>query len=137
VLRDIELLDASYQRAIEQGSENEFGLWLPDSRSLEAAKLYFMQAYPMLMTELRRLIAPELFHLFEGEHLPERLAESLGKIWSLSPKQVVDRLDLTAQLFDLVLSSFGMRQEMYEMYKAGSPDRAARYFWNAFQHSEC
>ncbi|HEX7841664.1 MAG TPA: 4-hydroxyphenylacetate 3-hydroxylase N-terminal domain-containing protein [Kofleriaceae bacterium] len=136
VLRDIELLDASYERSIEHGFENEFGLWVPHMRSLEAAKVYFMQSYPSLIQELRRLMAAELFHLVDGERMPEVLADALGKAWGVSRENLTKRLELTHELFDLAVSSFGVRQELYEMYKAGSPDRAARGFMKQFADSE-
>ena len=136
VLRDIALLDADYRQAIAQATENEYGVWVPDSRLLEAAKLYFAQAYPMLMEELRRLLGPELFHLFDGSALPAPLAEALGRVWGFSSQGVRQRLQLTAELFDLAVSSFGLRQELYEMHKAGSADTIARSFWKEFQISE-
>ena len=136
VLRDIELLDASYERSIEHGFENDFGLWVPEMRSLEAAKVYFMQSYPSLVQELRRLMAADLFQLFDGARMPEVLAGALGNAWGVPKEDLARRLALTHELFDLAISSFGVRQELYEMYKAGSPDRAARGFMRQFADSE-
>jgi 4-hydroxyphenylacetate 3-monooxygenase len=136
LLRDIALLDADYQQAIERATQNAHGVRVPDSLLLEAAKLYFAQAYPRLMDDLRHLLGPELFHLFDGAALPPPLAEALGRAWGFSPAGVVQRLQLTAELFDLAVSSFGMRQELYEMHKAGTADTIARSFWKEFHPSE-
>ena len=136
VLRDISVTEATYHQAIERAAVNAYGVWIPDGRLLDALKLSFAQAYPQLMEELRRVLGPELFHLFDDAALPAPLAEALGRAWGFPADGVRRRLALTAELFDLAASSFGLRQEMYEMHKAGTADSIARSFWSEFQQSE-
>ncbi|WP_281887481.1 4-hydroxyphenylacetate 3-monooxygenase, oxygenase component [Paenibacillus sp. YYML68] len=104
---------------------DQWGLWMPDPKPLNAACLYFAQVYPRI-AELVQLIgasglvgAPSLAS-FESPLRPQ--LESYLQTGTMS---ATERVKLFRLAWDATMSAFGTRQTLYERFFFGDPARLA------------
>jgi 4-hydroxyphenylacetate 3-monooxygenase len=134
-LRDLALLRACRESAVESGCLNEVGVYVPKLFALNAARTFFMESYPKLVSQLRHVVASEIYHLFDPSPRPE-VETMLREQWNVDSDHIVERQRLTLALHDLLASEFAVRQELYEAHYLGSERRNAIRIWD--QHrDEC
>jgi len=130
-IRDLGLLVACQRSAIDDGALSALGVFTPALFPLNSARVFFIDAYPRIVGQLRHIIGGELYHLFSTEAMERGAAEILGARWGLAGGEIAARERLTACLYDLFLSDFGTRQELYEAHYIGSERRNAIRMWDA------
>ena len=131
-LRDRDIMQSLLDRSIEKSVTNRFGLHCPDAETIDTAKIYFMESYPRIIAAFREHFGYEIFQLFPPHSSPAALTSNLSKQWGLTETDTKSRLELVAILHDLLLSSYGGRQELYEAYFSGNPKRGLIYYWNKY-----
>ena len=130
-IRDLGMLLACQRTAVNDGTSSSVGVFTPDLFPLNAARVFFIDAYPRIVGQLRHIVGGELYHLFSTQAMESGAAEVLGAQWGLPAGDIPARERLTACLYDLFLSDFGTRQELYEAHYIGSERRNAIRMWDA------
>lgn len=130
-IRDLGLLTACHRSAVDGGALNSVGVFTPDYFPLNAARVFFIEAYPRIIGQLRQTVGGELYHLFSTQAMESGAVEVLASQWGVPPGDIGRRERLTACLYDLLLSDFGTRQELYEAHYIGSERRNAIRMWDA------
>lgn len=130
-IRDLGMLVACQRSAVNDGALSPVGVFTPDLYPLNAARVFFIDAYPRIVGQLRHLLGGELYHLFSARAMEGGAAEILAARWGTPAPEIGKRERLTACLYDLLLSDFGTRQELYEAHYIGSERRNAIRMWDA------
>ena len=132
ILRDLTILNSLQAESLAR-AEPRGECWQPHDQTIEAAKIYFMECYPKIIARLREDLGPQLFYLFRAEDLDATVREELGRQWGIDEATLSDRQELTGVLHDLLASSFGVRQELYEQFYAGNPRNGVAGFWRNYR----
>ncbi|MEM7647358.1 MAG: 4-hydroxyphenylacetate 3-hydroxylase N-terminal domain-containing protein, partial [Pseudomonadota bacterium] len=130
-LRDLTILKSLQNEALLH-AETVGGCQQPNSKIIETAKIFFMESYPKTISSMRELWGPHLLYLFEGDDLVEDIIDQLSVQWGIANSDVVNLQKRLLPLFDLLLSSFGSRHELYEKHYAGTPKRVFANYWKTY-----
>ena len=127
-LRDLQILKALQNQALEQCDKIQ-SCWQPSVPVIEAAKMFFMESYPKIVSSLRIDMGADMFSLFTRDEIDPATALELCDQWGISADAFGKRQEVVMLLFDMLVSTFGVRHELYEQYFAGSPQRAISNYW--------
>ncbi len=130
------MLTAETMRAFLNWSEanakmNEWGLMTPDFRPINSARNLWPRAAPALATVVKQIGASGLMAVPPEEVLESAVRPDVDRYYQAKTVDAKERLKLFKLAWDLVGSSFGGRQELYERFFFGDPVRmaSAYYAW--------
>ncbi|MBS1982528.1 MAG: hypothetical protein JST16_00035 [Bdellovibrionales bacterium] len=130
-LRDLNILQALQSESLRLAQR--FGnLMQPNSEKIETAKVFFMERYAHLVHALKCSMGGELFYPFKARDMGAQVINELCAQWDIAEGDLHKKQNVSMLLFDLVLSTFGSRHELYEQYFAGLPARVFSGYWNSY-----
>ncbi len=128
----LETLKALLTRAEEHATLDRHGTMTPDKATLGTARAYFPQAYPRMVEILQLLGASGLIMLpSEGERRGP-MADAIDKYLQANNLAAEERLRLFRLAWDMTISAFGGRQNLYEKYFFGDPVRNQAALYHAY-----
>jgi 4-hydroxyphenylacetate 3-monooxygenase len=131
ILRDLQILKSLQNQAIENCQMVHLCMQ-PNEELIEAAKVYFMERYHKIISDLREELGPDLFYLFSSKEVNDRISGELCKQWGISKEVFENRQNISVVLFDLLISTFGVRHELYEQFYAGNPKKNVGNYWTNY-----
>jgi 4-hydroxyphenylacetate 3-monooxygenase len=119
----LEAMRAFWTRAEEEARENAYGLLVPDRGALDGARNLYPRLYPRLREILQQIGASGLITLPSEKDFKGPLAPLLEKYLQGATLEAKERVALFRLAWDMTLSGFGARQELYERFFFGDPVR--------------
>jgi len=128
----LETLKALLTRAEERAAPDANGTFTPDRATMDVARAYFPQAYPRMVEILQLLGASGMIMLpSEGERLGP-MADAIDKYLQAGTLAAGERLRLFRLAWDMTISAFGGRQNLYEKFFFGDPVRNMSALYGAY-----
>src|SRR5213592_4407826 len=121
-----ELLRACMRSAEADATLDEWGVMCPVQLQIELTRNLFMTAYPR-MTEILELLGSSSFMIVPSEaDFQSPVAPDIAQYLATDTATARDRVKLFRLAWDIVGSSFGSRQVLYERFFASDPLTRAR-----------
>lgn len=131
----LETLESLLTRAEERATPDEHGTMTPDRATMNTARAYFPQVYPRMVEILQLLGASGMIMLpSEGERSGP-MADAIDKYLQSSTLAAGERLRLFRLAWDMTISAFGGRQNLYEKFFFGDPVRNQAALYHAYDMS--
>ncbi|GBD40258.1 4-hydroxyphenylacetate 3-monooxygenase oxygenase component [bacterium HR38] len=128
----LEAMRAFWTRAEEEARENAFGLLVPDRGALDGARNLYPRLYPRLREILEQIGASGLITLPSERDFKGPLAPLLEKYLQGATLEAKERVALFRLAWDMTLSGFGARQELYERFFFGDPVRMYQTLFSVY-----
>ncbi len=109
---------------------NRWGIMTPDYRPLNSARNLWPRVAPALAATIKQIGASGLMAIPPEEALSSPARPMIDKFYQAKTADAEDRIRLFKLAWDLVGSSFGGRQELYERFFFGDPVRMATNYYN-------
>ena len=110
--------------AAEEGAEfDSYGTLTPAKAPLNAARNLYPQLYPRMVEILQLLSASGIIMIPSEKDLQGPKGEDISKYLQASNANAAERIKLFRLAWDMTLSSFGARQNLYEKFFFGDPVR--------------
>lgn len=123
IIVTLEIMRALEVAAREGATLNQYGVMTPARGPLDAARNYYPAIYPRL-NELLQLLGASGIIMMPGKADREGpLGPMISKYLQAAGASAEDRLRLFRLAWDMTMSSFGGRQNLYEKFFFGDPVR--------------
>ncbi|MBB6099032.1 4-hydroxyphenylacetate 3-monooxygenase [Deinobacterium chartae] len=119
----LEILRALEIAAVEGATPNAYGVMTPARGPLDAARNYYPQVYPRLNELIQLLGASGIIMMPTRADREGPMGPHIAKYLQAGNASAEERLRLFRLAWDMTLSSFGARQNLYEKHFFGDPVR--------------
>ena len=119
----LEVLKALRTQAEETAELDRWGTMTPGKDALNAARNYFPQVYPRMVEVLQLLSASGLIMIPTEADQSGPMADAIDRFLQASNATAQERIQLFRLAWDMTISSFGGRQNLYEKFFFGDPVR--------------
>ncbi len=123
IIIDLEVMKALKTAAEEHAELDAYGTMTPAKGPLNAARNLYPQLYPRLVEILQLLSASGLIMIPTEADLHGPLGDRIEKFLQARNASAEERIRLFRLAWDMTLSSFGARQNLYEKFFFGDPVR--------------
>lgn len=128
----LEIMKALRVAAEEGAAPNEYGVMTPARGPLDAARNYYPQVYPKLNELIQLLGASGIIMMPTKADREGPLGAQIAKYLQAGNASAEERLKLFRLAWDMTLSSFGARQNLYEKHFFGDPVRMASALYEVY-----
>jgi 4-hydroxyphenylacetate 3-monooxygenase len=111
---------------------NRWGITTPDYTALNSARNLWPRVSPALATVIKQTGASGLMAIPPEEVLNSPARPRIDRYYQSKLANAEERIGLFKLAWDLVGSSFGGRQELYERFFFGDPVRIASNYYNSY-----
>ena len=132
----LEILKALRTQAEETATLDAYGTMTPGKQALDAARNYFPQVYPRMVEILQLLAASGLIMIPTEAERKGPMADAIDKFLQASNLPADERIRLFRLAWDMTISSFGGRQNLYEKYFFGDPVRTQSALYQGYDLSK-
>lgn len=123
----------AFLRAAEVDAQiDEWGLMTPDFGPLNAARNWYPRIYPRLVEILQILGASGLMAIPSEADFASPIRPELDKYLQGKTMNAQERVQLFRLAWDISMSAFGQRQNLYERYFFGDPVRMAGALYQGY-----
>lgn len=129
----LEILKALRTQAEETATLDAYGTMTPGKDALNAARNYFPQVYPRMVEVLQLLAASGLIMIPTEAERRGPMADAIDKYLQASNSGADERIRLFRLAWDMTISSFGGRQNLYEKYFFGDPVRTQSALYQGYE----
>lgn len=129
----LETLKAYRTQAEATAELDEFGTMTPGRAALDAARNYFPQVYPRMVELLQLLAASGLIMIPTEADRHGPMADAIDKFLQARNVDADERIRLFRLAWDMTISGFGGRQNLYEKYFFGDPVRTQGSFYQSYE----
>ncbi|MFA5550435.1 MAG: 4-hydroxyphenylacetate 3-monooxygenase, oxygenase component [Trueperaceae bacterium] len=129
----LETLKAFRTQAEATAQPDEFGTLTPGKAALDAARNYFPQVYPRLVELLQLLAASGLIMIPTEADRHGPMADAIDKFLQARNVDADERIRLFRLAWDMTISGFGGRQNLYEKYFFGDPVRTQGALYQSYE----
>lgn len=119
----LEVLKALRTQAEETATVDRWGTMTPGKDALNVARNYFPQVYPRMVEVLQLLAASGLIMIPTEADQGGPMADAIDRFLQASNATAQERIQLFRLAWDMTISSFGGRQNLYEKFFFGDPVR--------------
>jgi len=119
----LEVLKALRTQAEETATLDRWGTMTPGKDALNVARNYFPQVYPRMVEVLQLLAASGLIMIPTEADQGGPMADAIDRFLQASNATAQERIQLFRLAWDMTISSFGGRQNLYEKFFFGDPVR--------------
>ncbi len=119
----LEIMKALRTQAEETAFLDAYGTMTPGKDAVNAARNYFPQVYPRMVEILQLLSASGLIMIPTERDRNGPMADSIGKFLQARNADSETRIKLYRLAWDMTISAFGGRQNLYEKFFFGDPVR--------------
>lgn len=120
---NLEVMKALKTASEEGAALDAYGTMTPAKGPLSAARNLYPQLYPRMVEVLQLLSASGLIMIPTENDRKGPMGESIGKFLQARNANSDERIKLFRLAWDMTLSSFGARQNLYEKFFFGDPVR--------------
>ncbi len=128
----LEAMRAFWTRAEAQATVNRYGLLVPDRAALDGARNLYPRLYPRLREILQQIGASGLITLPSEKDFEGPMGPYLQKYLQSATLPAQQRAALFRLAWDMTLSGFGARQEIYERFFFGDPVRMYQTLFSVY-----
>lgn len=128
----LEAMRAFWTRAEEMARPNAYGLLVPDRGAIDGARNLYPRLYPRIREIIQQIGASGLITLPSEEDFKGPLRPHLEKFLQGATLSARERVALFRLAWDMTLSGFGARQELYERFFFGDPVRTYQTLYNVY-----
>ncbi len=132
----LEIMKGLEVAAREQAEPNEYGVMTPARRPLDAARNYYPANHARLPELLQLLGASGIIMMPSKADREGPLGEQIARFLQAGNASAEDRLRLFRLAWDMGMSSFAGRQELYERYFFGDPVRMHSALYEVYDSTE-
>jgi 4-hydroxyphenylacetate 3-monooxygenase len=129
IINDVEMLRACVDSAERNARPGPGGTIVPAAEPLWSIRTTFHRMYPRMIGHLQQLGAGGLMLLPTEKDLASGIGPDIRRYYQAANAGAEDRIRLFRLAWDIVGSTWGSRQELYERFFSGDPVRlmSARY----------
>ena len=131
----LEILKALRTQAEETATIDAYGTMTPGKQALDAARNYFPQVYPRMVEILQLLGASGMIMIPTEDEFKGPNADAVDKYLQAKNVSAVERIKLFRLAWDMTISSFGGRQNLYEKFFFGDPVRTQCSLYQGYDAS--
>ena len=131
----LEILKALRTQAEETATLDAYGTMTPGKAALDAARNYFPQVYPRMVEILQLLAASGLIMTPTKAELTGPNADAVDKYLQARNVGAAERIRLFRLAWDMTISAFGGRQNLYEKFFFGDPVRTQCALYQSYDAS--
>jgi 4-hydroxyphenylacetate 3-monooxygenase len=128
----LEAMRGFWTRAEVEAKPNAFGLICPDRGALDGARNLYPRLYPRMREIIAQIGASGLITLPSERDFAGPLGPMLNKYLQAASLEASERVGLFRLAWDMTLSGFGARQELYERFFFGDPVRMHQTLFNVY-----
>ena len=132
LINHTELIRCCLLTAEAEGAVNDYGIYLPATGPLNAAKFQFSDMFRRACEAIQIIGAGGLVMVPSFAELDGPLAADVNTYYQAANADARRRIKLFRLAYDAAMSSFSGRQQLYERYFAGDPVRAAGGLYHAY-----
>lgn len=129
----LEALKGLVYSSEKQAKKNQWGVMTPDIMPLQAASIYYPKIYPRLIEIIKLLGASGLVSIpTEADFASEEIGADLRRYLQTTTKDGKEKVRLFRLAWDVTMSAFGSRQELYERFFFGDPVRMSSVLYKNY-----
>lgn len=132
IIVTLEIMKALQVAAVDGAALNCWGVMTPARGPLDAARNYYPAIYPRLNEIIQLLGASGIIMMPSKADREGPMATFIAKHLQAANASAEDRLRLFRLAWDLTLSSFGSRQNLYEKHFFGDPIRMSSALYEVY-----
>jgi 4-hydroxyphenylacetate 3-monooxygenase len=125
MITTVETLRACLRAAEADAHMDKWGQWMPARAPLDTARNLFPKLYPRMIEIIQLNCSSSLMAAPSEADFNSPLRPDLDRYLATAGAPAQDRVALYRLAWDLAGSAFGGRQELYERFFFGDPDRMA------------
>jgi len=129
---NLELMKACLRAAEADAAVDQWGLMCPHRPPLDVARNAFPKMYPRMREILQLLSSSSLMMIPPESALDSPVAADIDRYLAAANLDARDRLKLFRLAWDVACSAFGGRQELYERFFFGDPQRMASALYQIY-----
>ena len=130
VIMALETMKALLSSSESKGRINEWGIFAPDYTPLNTARNLWPRIAPSLVSVIKQIGASGLIAIPPEAIMNSPIRHDVDKYYQAKLANADERLRLFKLAWDVVGSSFGGRQELYERFFFGDPVRMASAYYS-------
>lgn len=119
----LEAMKGFWARAERDAKPNQYDLLCPDRGAIDGARNLFPRLYPRIREIVEQVSASGLITLPSEADFDSPVGQYLQKYLQSATLPAHERVQLFRLAWDMTLSGFGARQELYERFFFGDPVR--------------
>lgn len=131
----LETMKALRTQAEETATLDRWGTMTPGKDALNAARNYFPMVYPHMVELLQLLSASGLIMIPTEKDQVGPMADAIDKFLQATNATAQERILLFRLAWDMTISSFGGRQNLYEKFFFGDPVRTQGALYQGYDMS--
>jgi len=128
----LEAMRGLWTRSEAEAKPNSYGLMCPDRGALDGARNLYPRLYPRIREIVQQVAASGLITLPSEEDFDSPLRPYLEQFMQTPNLESKDRVQLFRLAWDMTLSGFGARQELYERFFFGDPVRMYQTLYSVY-----
>jgi len=132
----LEVMKALRTQAEETAALDRWGTMTPGKDALGVARNYFPLVYPRMVELLQLLAASGLIMIPTEADQGGPMADAIDRFLQASNATAQERILLFRLAWDMTISSFGGRQNLYEKFFFGDPVRTQAALYQGYDTSE-
>lgn len=132
----LEVMKALRTQAEETAALDRWGTMTPGKDALGVARNYFPLVYPRMVELLQLLAASGLIMIPTEADQGGPMADAIDRFLQASNATAQERIQLFRLAWDMTISSFGGRQNLYEKFFFGDPVRTQAALYQGYDTSE-
>ena len=123
IINDVEMLRACIDSAERNARPGPSGVMVPAPEPLWSIRTTFYKMYPRMIGHLQQLGAGGLMLLPTEQDLASEIGLDIRRYYQAATAGAEDRIRLFRLAWDIVGSTWGSRQQLYERFFSGDPVR--------------
>ncbi len=128
----LEAMRSFWIAAEATGHENDFGVFVPNRRAIDGARNLYPRLYPRVREIVQQIGAGGMILLPSERDLDGPLAAAMAKYMQGRNLDARRKTQLFRLAWDMTLSGFGARQELYERFFFGDPVRMYQTLYEVY-----
>jgi 4-hydroxyphenylacetate 3-monooxygenase len=136
VIISLETLKGLVYSSEHNAEMSQWGVLIPDVKPLQVASLYFAKTYPRLIEIIKLIGASGLVSIPTEKDFQSEVGDDLRHYLQSAKGDGEEKVRLFRLAWDVSMSAFGSRQELYERYFFGDPVRSASQLYHQYDRDE-
>ncbi|GGE39425.1 putative 4-hydroxyphenylacetate 3-monooxygenase [Pullulanibacillus camelliae] len=136
VVVGLEVMKGLIYASEKEAQLNRWGILTPNANPLQAGILYYTKLYPRMIEIIKLIGASGLVSIPTESDFQSQAGTDLRHYLQSSTQNGEEKVRLFRLAWDVSLSAFGGRQELYERFFFGDPVRLASQLFRSYETSD-
>jgi len=136
VIIALETLKGLVYSSEKNAALNAFGVMVPDWKPLQVAGIYFAKTYPRLIEIIKLIGASGLVSIPTESDFRSPIGDDLRHYLQSAKGNGEEKVRLFRLAWDISMSAFATREELYERYFFGDPVRLVSLLYHTYDRSD-